>query len=230
MFKRLYFIVCLLMLSFVTLNAQTSNQLIRKGNKNFSSKNYAQAEVFYRKAIEKEPNNAIGNYNLARCLQAQHKNAEAKKIYEKAAKLETDPIRQASSYNNLGTIYQGEKNYSKAIDYYKKAMRDNPSHNNARYNFELCQRQQNKQNNKKNSGGSKNNQNKNKQNKNQSNKDNKQKKKDNSQQKPQNNNNGMSKSNAEQLLNAAMQQEKETQKRLAKAMQQPSDKKLDKNW
>ena len=214
MFKRLYFIVCLLMISFVTLNAQTSNQLIRKGNKNFSSKNYAQAEVFYRKAIDKEPNNAIGNYNLARCLQAQHKNAEAKKIYEKAAKLETDPIRQASSYNNLGTIYQGEKNYSKAIDYYKKAMRDNPSHNNARYNFELCQRQQKKQNNKKNSGGSKNNQ----------------KKKDNSQQKPQNNNNDMSKSNAEQLLNAAMQQEKETQKRLAKAMQQPSDKKLDKNW
>ena len=210
MFKRLYFIVCLLMLSFVTLSAQTSNQLIRKGNKNFSSKNYAQAEVFYRKAIEKEPNNAIGNYNLARCLQAQHKNAEAN--------------------NNLGTIYQGEKNYSKAIDYYKKAMRDNPSHNNARYNFELCQRQQKKQNNKKNSGGSKNNQNKNKQNKNQSNKDNKQKKKDNSQQKPQNNNNDMSKSNAEQLLNAAMQQEKETQKRLAKAMQQPSDKKLDKNW
>lgn len=230
MFKRLYFIVCLLMISFVTLNAQTSNQLIRKGNKNFSSKNYAQAEVFYRKAIDKEPNNAIGNYNLARCLQAQHKNAEAKKIYEKAAKLETDPIRQASSYNNLGTIYQGEKNYSKAIDYYKKAMRDNPSHNNARYNFELCQRQQKKQNNKKNSGGSKNNQNKNKQNKNQSNKDNKQKKKDNSQQKPQNNNNDMSKSNAEQLLNAAMQQEKETQKRLAKAMQQLSDKKLDKNW
>ena len=223
MFKRLYFIVCLLMISFVTLNAQTSNQLIRKGNKNFSSKNYAQAEVFYRKAIDKEPNNAIGNYNLARCLQAQHKNAEAKKIYEKAAKLETDPIRQASSYNNLGTIYQGEKNYSKAIDYYKKAMRDNP------YNFELCQRQQKKQNNKKNSGGSKDNQNKNKQNKNQSNKDNKQKK-DNSQQKPQNNNNDMSKSNAEQLLNAAMQQEKETQKRLAKAMQQPSDKKLDKNW
>lgn len=33
MFKRLYFIVCLLMISFVTLNAQTSNQLIRKGNK-----------------------------------------------------------------------------------------------------------------------------------------------------------------------------------------------------
>lgn len=40
----------------------------------------------------------------------------------------------------------------------------------------------------------------------------------------------MSRDNAQQLLNAAMQQEKETQERLSKAMKQPSDRKLDKNW
>lgn len=40
----------------------------------------------------------------------------------------------------------------------------------------------------------------------------------------------MSKENAEQLLNAAMQQEKETQQRLKKAMQQPQRRKLEKNW
>ena len=40
----------------------------------------------------------------------------------------------------------------------------------------------------------------------------------------------MSKDNAEQLLNAARQQEKETQERLSKAMRQPSDRKLEKNW
>ena len=38
----------------------------------------------------------------------------------------------------------------------------------------------------------------------------------------------MSKDNAEQLLNAVKQQEKETQERLSKVMRQPSDKKLDK--
>lgn len=40
----------------------------------------------------------------------------------------------------------------------------------------------------------------------------------------------MSRENAEQLLNAAMQQEKETQQRLKKAMQQPQRRKLEKNW
>ncbi len=40
----------------------------------------------------------------------------------------------------------------------------------------------------------------------------------------------MSKDNAEQLLNAAMQDEKNTQQRLNKAMQQPRSRKLEKNW
>ena len=40
----------------------------------------------------------------------------------------------------------------------------------------------------------------------------------------------MSKDNAEQLLNAAMQQEKATQQRMKKAMQQPRSRKLKQNW
>ena len=40
----------------------------------------------------------------------------------------------------------------------------------------------------------------------------------------------MSKENAEQLLNAAMQQEKQTQERLNKAQQQPQRRQVLKNW
>ena len=40
----------------------------------------------------------------------------------------------------------------------------------------------------------------------------------------------MSKENAEQLLNAAIQEEKATQQRMKKAMQQPRSRKLQKNW
>ena len=231
MVKRLYIIICMLLM-FVSGYAQTSNQFIREGNKLFSSKNYAQAEILYRKAVDKDPNNAIANYNLGRCLQQQKKNDEAKKLYEKAAKLEKDPLRQSSSYNNLGTISQGEQDYSKAIEAYKSALRSNPDHKNARYNLELCKRKQKQQQKNKQSSSknkSDNNKEKNKDKKNQSknqnnNKNNHQK---NQQQKD---NQGMSKENAEQLLNAVKQQEKETQERLSKVMRQPSDKKLDKNW
>lgn len=226
MVKRLYFIICLLLL-FVSANGQTANQLIREGNKLFSSKNYAQAEVLYRKAVDKEANNAIANYNLGRSLQGQKKNDEAKKLYEKAAELEKNPVRKSSSYNNLGTILQDEKDYAKAIEAYKNALRRNSDHRNARYNLELCKRQQKKQQQNQSSGG------KNKPDKDKDKKKNQpqNKNKDNNQKNnQQKDNQGMSKDNAEQLLNAVKQQEKETQERLSKAMRQPSDRKLDKNW
>ena len=82
------------------------------------------------------------------------KNEEAKKLYDNAAKLEKDPVRLSSSYNNLGTIFQDEQNYEKAIEAYKSALRSNPNHKNARYNLELCKRklkqQQNQQSSDKN--------------------------------------------------------------------------------
>lgn len=209
---------------FVEMNGQTSNQLIREGNRLFSSKKYAQSEILYRKAVDKDVNNAIANYNLGRSLQEQKKNAEAKKFYEAAAKLERDPIRQSSSYNNLGTIFQNEKDYTKAIEAYKNALRHNPNHNNARYNLELCKQKQKQQssNDKKNKSNKDKDKKKQSQNKNQKNNQ-----KKNNQQKDKQD---MSKENAEQLLNAVKQQEKETQERLSKAMRQPSDRKLDKNW
>ena len=40
----------------------------------------------------------------------------------------------------------------------------------------------------------------------------------------------MSKENAEQLLNAAMQEEKATQKRMKQKMQQPQRRSLNNNW
>ena len=40
----------------------------------------------------------------------------------------------------------------------------------------------------------------------------------------------MSKENAEQLLNAAMQQEKQTQDRMKKAQQRPQRRSIEKNW
>ena len=40
----------------------------------------------------------------------------------------------------------------------------------------------------------------------------------------------MSKENAEQLLNAAMQQEKKTQERMKDAQKQPMRRRIEKNW
>lgn len=226
-----YIFLCMMMvIGGLNMMAQSDRNLIRSGNRLFREQNYAKAEVEYRKAISKNPNNAQAVYNLGNALMAQQKDSAAIEQFTKAGKMETSPMRRAKSYHNIGTICQKTRLYSEAIGAYQEALRDNPNDNETRYNLALCKRllknqpQQNKQN--------KNNKDKNKDNKKDENKDknkNKDKDKDkqNQQKQPKEQ---MSKDNAEQLLNAAMQEEKATQQRLKKAMQQPKNRRLQKNW
>ena len=214
-----------------TIQAQNERKDIRKGNKAFRQQNYVQAEVDYRKATAKNGRNPQAIYNLGCAFMAQQKDSSAVVQFENASKIETNPKRKAMAFHNIGVICQKKQLFSEAIEAYKESLRNNPSDNETRYNLELCKRQLKNQKN--------NNNDKNQQNKNDKNKDNKnkeQQKKDQKDDKDKQQNNQqqpkeqMSKDNAEQLLNAAMQKEKETQDRLKKAMRQSSTRKLERNW
>lgn len=207
--------------------AQADRQYIREGNKLFHQQNHAKAEVAYRKAIAANGNNAHAVYNLGCALQAQQKDSAAIVQYQNAGRMETNKMRKSKSYHNIGVICQSHQMYSEAIEAYKESLRNNPSDNETRYNLALCKRlQKNQQQN----GGKNDKQNKDKD-KDKKDKDKKQQDKDKQQQKQQPQpNEQMSKENAEQLLNAAMQEEKSTQQRLKKAMQQPQRRRLQKNW
>lgn len=208
--------------------AQQDRDLIRSGNKFYRQKKYSAAEVDYRKAISKNPENPQALYNLGCALMMQNKSSEAVKFYEKASSVETNKMRKAKIYHNIGVICQSGKMYGEAIKAYSEALRNNPSDNETRYNLVLCKRlQKDKRNNnnkqKKQEGKDK----QEEQNgKSEKNKDkNKQKNDKQNPQQPQ-----MSKDNAEQLINAAMQQEQQTQERMNKNRQQQSSKHLEKNW
>ena len=178
----LSFIIC--HLSFSPVGAQTTDrQYIRQGNKLFRSGDYANAEVSYRKAIEKNPKNPQAVFNLGNALMAQKKDSAAVMQFDSATKLETNPLRKAKAYHNVGVICQSHKMYGEAIEAYKSALRLNPADDETRYNLVLCKHQQKKQ-----------------------------------------------QQNAEQLLNAAIQNEKQTQDKLKKAQQQPQRRTTQKNW
>ena len=216
--------IFLLMITVSTF-AQTDRQYLRQGNKQFNAGDYANAEVSYRKALEKNPRNPQAIYNLGNALMAQKKDSASIEQFQNAAKLETNPLRKYQSFHNIGVICQSHKMYGEAIEAYKSALRLNPDDDETRYNLVLCKHQKQKQDQKKQDQ---------QQNKNDQKKDDKkeqqqqdQKKQDKQQEKPKPQ---MSKDNAEQLLNAAMQQEKQTQDRLKKAQQQPQRRNILKNW
>jgi len=222
--------VAVLLLLAVGAQAQSDRQLIRQGNKQYRLGNAAEAEVSYRKAVEKNQRNPQAYYNLGNALMLQRKDSLAITQLEQAAKLESNPLRRAQAYHNIGVICQQRQMFGEAIEAYKESLRNNPTDHQTRYNLALCKRQQKQQQ-----------QNQNQQNKDQQNKDqnkdkqdqqkqDQQKKDEQKQQQNQQDRQQMSKENAEQLLNAAMQEEKQTQDRMKKAQQQPQRRRLEKNW
>ena len=221
----------LLLLIAISANAQTDRQYIRQGNKQFHAGNYANAEVSYRKAVEKNAKNPQAAFNLGNALMAQKKDSAAVEQFQNAANLETNPLRKAQAFHNIGVVCQTHKQYGEAIEAYKSALRLNPNDDETRYNLVLCKHQKdkqdkNKQNQDQQGGDDKKKDDKNKdQQKQDQDKDKQDDKKQQEQQKPQ-----MSKENAEQLLNAAIQNEKQTQDKMKKAQQQPQRRNIQKNW
>lgn len=220
----LKYIICIISCMACTLSyAQNDRDYIRQGNRFFHSKEFAKAEVLYRKAISKNGSNTIALYNLGNALLAQGKPKDAMKLYEKMVQLEKNKIRLARAYHNMGVIFQSQKNFQEAINCYKNSLQRNPHDNETRYNLALCQRQQ------KNNPQQNKNQN-NKKNKDKGNNKNKDSKQKDREKKQQNKNqNQMSKDNAEQLLNAVMQDERNIQDKMQK-MQRSGGKSLEKNW
>ena len=217
--------VLLLLFAATAAVAQTDRQYVTSGNKLFRNGQFDQAEVDYRKAIEKNPRNPQAHYNLGNALMAQKKDSAAVQSLQKSTELETSKIRKAMAFHNMGVVCQQHKMYGEAIEAYKSALRLNPKDDATRYNLELCKRQQKNQQNQKNQ----NQQDKDKKDKNGKDKKN-DKQKNDKQDQNKKKENKMSKENAEQMLNAAMQQEKSTQQRIKKAMQRPRSAKLDKEW
>ena len=227
--KRVAAMLCMLLVAASASAQMTDRQYIRQGNKQFRSGDYANAEVSYRKAIEKNAKNPQAAFNLGNALMAQKKDSAAVEQFQGAANLETNPLRKAQAYHNMGVICQTHKMYGEAIEAYKNALRLNPKDDETRYNLVLCKHQKQKQDQQQqNQQGGDNDKKQDDKQKDQHQPDQQKDKQDDKQQeqpKPQ-----MSKDNAEQLLNAAIQNEKQTQEKMKQQQQQPQRRNVLKNW
>lgn len=228
--KRYSIFLALFACVALTALAQSDRDYIRRGNRYMRDSLFDKAQVEYQKAIEVDNASAMAHYNLGNALLYQNKAEDAMKAYEQAAKMETNKVRRAQVYHNMGVLLQSAKQLDKALSCYKQSLRNDPSQDDTRYNYVLCLHQmknnpsQDDQEQDENGEDQKNEKDQKEQQKQDKKNDEKEK------QKEQPDPNKMSKENAEQMLQAAMQDEKETQEKVQQAMQQPQGKRLKKQW
>lgn len=228
--KRILFIF--IAISSVTLLwGQQESPDIRKGNRVYNDSNYIEAEVNYRRALDKNDQSFEGHFNLGDALFRQNKFPEALEEYSKAEKLlkGNEKIREeqlnsrlAATYHNMGNALYAQQQYDKAVAAYQQSLRLNPKDNDTRYNLvkamQQLQQQQQQQNQE------------NQQQQNDSTQQQQQNQQQNQQQQQQQDQDQqqMDKETAEQILQALEQDEQETQEKLQR--QQGKKRRVEKEW
>ena len=232
MMKKFYILSMLLLVGTVHGLAQnkTDRDYLRSGNKLYNDSLFIKAEVDYRKALELNPKSTDAMFNLANALLMQQKAKEAMEQYESVSKIEKDKEKLAQIYHNMGVILQSSKQLPQCIEAYKESLRNNPKDDETRYNLALAQKQLKDQQQNQQNQDQQQQQQEQKEDKQDQNKDQQEQNQDQQQQpQQQQNKNEMSKENAQQLLNAVMQDEKNVQDKVKKQIQ-IQGKKLEKDW
>ena len=158
--NRFLFTIISLCCTMLLFSQQESND-VRRGNKQYNDSNYTEAEVNYRRGLEKNNQSFEGHFNLGDALFRQEKYPEALEQYAEAEKLlkadeskrkEQLDSRLAATYHNMGNALYAQQQYDKAVGAYQQSLRLNPKDHDTRYNLvkamqQLQQQQQQQQQN-----------------------------------------------------------------------------------
>ncbi len=233
----------MLLFSSPLLFAQRST--INSGVDKYNQKKYPDAEVNFKKGIDKDPKSFEAHFNLGDAYYKEGQFDQSLKEYYSSLELTKDPSRKASTYHNIGNSLLKAKKIKESIEAYKNALKINPNDMETKYNLSyalsLLNNQQNQKKNKQDNQQNKNDKNKDDKNKNQNqknqdkkdqNKQNQQNKPDQNQQAKQDNlkaqKNQISKKEAERILQALKNNEKDIQKKLRRKT--GTVVKTDKDW
>lgn len=232
--KKVFYLLLFSLVFVPSVSAQNIRTLNNDGVEEYEKKNFSEAELKFRKGKDIEPDNKTVNFNLGGAYYKQDKFEDALKTYNESIAQLKDKKDKSAAYYNLGNTLMKQEKYKESIEAYKNALKNNPFDAEAKYNLSYAlkklseQQNQNKDDKKDDKKEDKKDDKKDQQNK--DNQNNEDKKKDDKQenqnkQDQQQQQNGqqkqqekpkISKEDAEKILGAMKNNEKEIQKKLRK--------------
>ncbi len=246
MWRKFWPITLLLFLFSISLEAQTAKQQLREGNRLYEKGKFAEAEVSYRKGLEKESLSFEGAYNLGNALYKQERFKEAQNQFETLAEGEQDAAKRARLHYNLGNSLVKNDKLKESAEAFRKALRDAPGDKDAQHNLSevlrrLKAQQEQQQQQQQNPDGNQEKQNEqqkqdqqqdqSQQNQEQQNQNqDQQKEPENQQQNTNNNSQQIAPEDARRLLEALRQDEKQTLDKLQRQNRTGQKVQIEKNW
>ncbi|WP_431124884.1 tetratricopeptide repeat protein [Flagellimonas flava] len=133
---------------------QASTNLTWDANKELTTNDFIAAEGEYRKAISKSSDNTVAPFNLGTAYYNRESFEEAFGRFKQAGEKSKEKPGKHKAFHNMGNVFMKNKEYQKAVEAYKEALRNNPTDEETRYNLALAKKmmenQQDEQNNDQN--------------------------------------------------------------------------------
>ncbi|MBT6964918.1 MAG: tetratricopeptide repeat protein [Flavobacteriales bacterium] len=231
--KNTLFLLSLLMC--ITSFAQNKKSFLRDGNELYTDSSYNDAEMQYRKSLEKDQDYFNASFNLADAVYKQERYEESSALFD--ALIDNAPTENdlAKVYHNLGNSLTQEQKLEEAIEAYKNALRINPNDAETRHNLALSKKQKQEQEQqeekKEENKEEKKDQEKDKEGEDKQEQNKEQEKEDEEKEnQPEEKKEEMSKEDAEKMLEAIQQEEKELQEELQKKKVTGKRVKVLKDW
>ena len=221
-----------ILLLFAVIPAFAQVRDLRRGNREFRKGEYGQADISYRKGLLKDSTSVAARYNLANNLYRQGNYDEAAKQMDAVPQdsLKND-LFTANYFFNRGNIAIAQEDWQKAVESYIQCLMLTPNDIEAKENYTYARYHlQNQQQNQNGDGDNDQNQNQQDQNQNQNQQDqNKDQQDQNQQQQPQPVE--ISPQQAQQILQAIQEKERQTQDKVDKEKAAAiKSRQKEKNW
>ncbi|MBR1886963.1 MAG: tetratricopeptide repeat protein [Bacteroidales bacterium] len=231
-------LLCIILLTLCGIGGAWGQRSdFRRGNREFRSGEFDKADISYRKGLLKDSTSVAGRYNLANNLYRQGNMDEA------AKQMDSVPEDSVLRYNfapaffyNRGNIAIAQQDWNKAVDCYIKCLQLTPddidakeNYTYARYHIQNQDQDQNQDQNKDKDQKDNDDQNQNQQQNQNQNQDRQQDKNDSAGEKKRPVE--LSPQQAQQLLQAIQEKEKQTQEKVdAEKAAALKSRQKEKNW
>ncbi len=134
-------LITILLITMFTTHAHAGildNQRIRQANAYLLKGNIDKADESYQKIHSKKPF-IVYNQGLLEYAKGNTDNAREKfNMHKRYAETAHDKKTMSRNDYNIGTMYLEQGDIQNAIDYYIKALKNDPQNRDAKYNLELA--------------------------------------------------------------------------------------------
>ena len=135
---RPLFLIIVVACFFVSAQESEIDNFIFEGNKKAGEKEYFFAETDYRKALSEAPERNEALHNLGNVHYENGNLNEASQRFFQAQKFASSKADKHLAFHNMGNVFMKKKDYVKAVEAYKNALRNNPNDDETRYNYALA--------------------------------------------------------------------------------------------